>query len=654
MVTAARGAERLSGVSALSHDALAPAALLAAVALLAAPAFRGDLLAYVDNPVHLSELRGLAAGHGWSDATVCGFPLDVLQPPLLYSGLALLSRAGAPLEACYTFMTVLGLLAPALAFYFVARQRVHALSACLLASTLLFYRGSLVDSAATLAGMFGFHIAAAAWILLVHVFSRPTRTRRDTALIALLAAVVGSTHMYVTIALVYLACVHAAWSVWRGRKHVLLKDFAALSLGALAAAAYWLPNLLARTPVVGQPESIAKIFLRLLATGAPAAPANAKGVLARLAFDPIHYVDALPQLAVLLAALAGGALILRSADDAPRYGATMALLVCGLMLLLPLIHLPLLGPQQERLVYIVKLGVLFAALPMLKRASVRFQETRWRWGVTLAGLLGGAYLCRVVIDHEAIPRESGELTEVRAVWSWLREHHRPDWGRVYVQDTFDVAGGFALDHSHLLAQTAEQTGVQQLGAYYGNTPYIKPDLWIDLAAVDSTDAVTRAITVMQRGNATHLLLCEPNAIDRFGSDPRFQVLVRVGRYTVLGLRNAVSRWAVALDGAADVEMRRLAPGRIQLAISSFTSRVAVSESFHPFWRAQPAGVQLSAGPSGLMQLALPDGARGVVDLHYERPGAPFWASVLGFLGVFGLGAYAWLGRAKSERTAYEL
>jgi hypothetical protein len=651
MVTAARDTGRpRAEVRALSHDALATVALVGTVVFMAVPAFRGDLLAYLDNPVHLTELRGLASGHGWSDAAFGGFPLDVLQPPLLYAGLALLGRAGASLEACYTFMTVLGLLAPALAFYFVARQRAHALGACVLSCTLLFYRGSLVGSAATLAGMFGFHIAAAAWILLLDVFSREARTRRDVALIAVLTAVIGSTHMYVTIALVYLAAIHAAWAVWRGRKRVLVPDFAALAVGALAAAAYWLPNLLARTHVDSQPQAILPIMLKLVTTGAPAVPASAKGLLARLAFDPIHHVDVLPQLFVLLAALAGAALVLRDEDDAPRYGASVAVVMFGLMLVMPFIGVPLLGPQDERLVYIVKVGVLFAALPLLQRATLRFPETGLRWGLTLSALLGVASLSRAVIDHEAIPEASSELSELRSTWSWLREHQGASWGRVYVQDSFDVAGGFALDHSHVLAQTAEQTGVMQLGAYYGNTPYNKSDHWLDLVSAEPA-TITRDITLMQRANVTHLLLCESNAIDRFSADPRFQVLIRIGRFAVLALKGAVSRWAVQLDSGEDVALRRLEPGHLQLAASGTSSTVAVSESFHPFWRAQPAGVTLSAGQGGFMQVALPSGTAGAVDLRYQRPSGPFWASMLGYLGVLGLVAYAWLGRSKLERAA---
>jgi hypothetical protein len=641
-------------------DLLAVLGIAILTAIVTLPALRGHLAAYQDNPVHLVEIRELArpGSGGWADFAYCGFPLHMLHSPLVYGGLALLTRWGAPLGALYDLLLALSLLAPALALYFVARRRLRPPWAFALATTIVLYRASLIGGAAALGGMFTFHLAGAAFVLVLDRLARRDRTLRDAVWLAALAGFIGLTHMFITIALVYLGAIHVAWSLWQGaeRRRRLLHDLPALGLGVVAAAAYWMPNLLARTASRAEPESIFNLAIRVVSTHFPLPPPEL-GKLGRITFDPVFFADALPQLAVVVLALGGLRRALRDPDDAPRYGAVIAVLFLGLMFAERWTGLALLGPQNARLMWIARAGLLLAAMPLLCELAARVAPRR-AWALVLAGAAAFALLSGRVVARQSIPPASPELAALEDLWSWLRAHRQPTWGRVFLQDTFAWGPGDRLARSHVLVRTGEVSGVDQLGAIYGATPYARdwmasnPD-WLFGVDVRRPDLIDRVAASMERANATHLVLSNPALFARFEGDPRFLTRVRVGgRFLVLERRGAEGRWARALDGAGEVSLERLQPGRLRLEVAGTPRRIALAQAHHPFWRVDPpGGATLRADADGLMVVE-PSGTQAQrLELTYQPPALPGQLSLAGVAGIAVLAAVDVLRRRRRRAPA---
>ena len=244
--------KQLRAVQSRSIDVVASVGIVLLACIVASPALDGGLLAVGDNAQHLVEIRELALPNstGWSDQGFNGFPLNLLQSPLIYGGLAQLARAGLAIEPWYLLLNLASLCAPSLAAFWLVRAYLPLIPALLLGTSLLFYR----STPASLYGMFTFGLAAAAWLVVFTLLLRETRSLRSFAVLALLSACIGLSHVYVTIALVYLGIVHVACNALSGPdgRRKLIWDLPALALGAFSAAAYWMPNILARTPARGQ------------------------------------------------------------------------------------------------------------------------------------------------------------------------------------------------------------------------------------------------------------------------------------------------------------------------------------------------------------------------------------------------------------------
>jgi hypothetical protein len=274
-----------------------------------------------------------------------------------------------------------------------------------------------------------------------------------------------------------------------------------------------------------------------------------------------------------------------------------------------------------------------------------------------AGALALASLSQHLVSHQAVEEDSPEVADLERVWSWMRAHATPRWGRVYVQDTIWVKSGFLLADSHLLAQTAERAHVEQLGSYYGSNPYVKR--WIGDGgslfglAVTEPGFVDQVVARMSRANATHLLLVDPKVAPRFEGDPHFAVDISVGRYVLLERRDAVARWGRILEGTGDLSVGRMEPGRIRLTLEGTSTRVAVNESFHPFWRVEPQGAgRVAEDADGLLVVdRLAEDARSI-DLVYSPPALPMLITRVSLLGVAGLFAAAAMAKRRlaSRRT----
>lgn len=634
-------------------------ATIGLVTLLAAlPALRGDLILYMDNPVHLAEIRELSRpdATGWSTLGYLGFPLHMLQSPLIYWSMAALTRWGLNLEVLYTAVTVLALAAPAFAFYYVARKRLAVGPALALSCTIILYRASLVGGAAALAGMFGFHLAGAALILVFDRLVQQRRTLRDVWVLALLAGFIGLTHMYITIALVHLGLVHFAWSLWRGRetRRRLPYDVAGLGLGVLAAAAYWMPNLLSKTPPRSTYDPFLRTMSRMVTTGFPLPPPEARG-LARLTFDPILQIDVLPHLVVMALAALGIRHALRDRADGARYGAIVAVLFVFFIIIQPVTGLALLGPQNPRLIWVVRLGVLLAAIPAIAAWSgPLWRGPRGLW-LTAGGALVMSVLCARVVAYESIPLRHPERADVDRLWSWLREHRQPGWGRVYIQDLYGDSAA-KLGQSHILASTAGATGLEQLGPFYGSTPYVKSWAFCDFGflfdrAPDHPALVDDVVTRMGTSSSTHLVVSNPAYFARLEADPRLAVRARLGRFLVLELRAPGPLWARISAGSGTVSAARLSPGRLRLSLEGAPREVSISEAFHPFWRVDPPAGPLRADEHDLMVLGpLADGTREVA-LTYRPPALPGLITRAGVLGIVLLLALDLIRRRRARARA---
>jgi len=625
------------------RDDLAAICVLIAVALIISiPALRSDMLANADTPVHLSEIRDLArpGGNGWSELGFCGFPLSLLQPPLTFGGLAWLTTLGIPLELLFRVAVVASLAVPALVFFGVARRRLNVGWALGLAVTLPLYRASLSGEASALSGMFSFYFAAAALWALADVLVRPSRSLRDVAVIAAFVGFIGASHMYVTIALVYLAVVHAGWSsLDRAKLRRLIYDVPGFVLGTLAAACYWLPNLLAHTSALRIPESLGRIATRLVTSSARGHDIPLT-IVDRLTLDPIFHVDAALQLVTLVLVVLAAKSAWRSTDDLPRYGLTLAGALLSGMALARITGLPLIGPTGTRLVFIAKMGLLASCMPFLRTIANQIALKRLLAAVTV-GALGFAFLMQRIVAEDSMPKSNPAMHDVENLWAWIRTHHDRTWGRLYLQDTFGAPIKNPLDTSHVLVRTAELTGAEQVGAFYGLTPYAQDWLTVDTFAADG---FLRAKEALDRANVTHLLILNAGGVDLVKA--QLTELVRFGQFAVVSRNDVKSAWSSVLEGSGTVQTERLAPGRIRLNQIGSATALSVSESYHPFWKVEPSksGAKLSADAFGMMRVDAPLSESRALELVYAPPATPWVLSIFAGTVIVALFAFTTLRR----------
>jgi hypothetical protein len=593
--------------------------------------FSGQFLDYLDNSPHLAELRSMAHSNlsGWSEFAFLGFPVGLMQSPVIYPSLALLTRWGAPLEIMYSAATVLGVFAPAAALWWVMRERLGSALALIPAATLLTFRGSLVGVTASLGGMFPFHFAAAAFIILSELLARKGRTAYSPAYIALLTALIGLTHLFVTIALVYLAVVHVAWSMVAGheRRARLWFDIPALALGAIAAAAYWLPNAMSHTRPGFESTGIYGIAERFLS--ATTGPRLSGHWVAALMRDPIWHMDILVQALPIMLVGFGLRSVIRGEDDLPRYGLSLSVLLFGLLMTQRILPLPLMGPQGVRLVYFIKIGLLVACVPAILALS-RGNRLRWRWVLGAASVVLLAIGSERVVASHAINPHGADIADVHELWAWLREHHKSDWGRIYLRNTCwrDLS---SLYESHILARTAEATGLEQFGAYYDIPSYADRDWALYTVEDDDPHLIEKTARNMTLGNATHLVLHGAAYLARLDRSPLFDRVATVNRFAIYRLRAAVSRWTDVQAKSTMIEYVREAPGRMKLATSNDTASITLKESFHPFFRTEPPqAAHLSPDRHGRMVVTAVQRNFHIV---YTPPRWPWLVSAIGFLAI---------------------
>jgi hypothetical protein len=242
-----------------------------------------------------------------------------------------------------------------------------------------------------------------------------------------------------------------------------------------------------------------------------------------------------------------------------------------------------------------------------------------------------------------------EMVEVRELWTWLERNRSDEWGRVYLQDTFEKPRpGMELSQSHVLALTAHHTGIRQLGATYGVAPYVTA-MWtssefgtVYKRFIWDQEDIDGVMDWMWASNATHIVASDVRTGQQLDTSDAFESLYRGGRFGVYRAVSVPNEWASVVAPGAGVVETRFQSGRYRLDIRlNRPGDVLVKSSYHPDWRLSSLfPIQIAADESGLMRLQdLPTGPSEVqIRFHPAAwPGvaaAGTWAVIVAGL-IFG-------------------
>jgi len=463
---------------------------------------------------------------------------------------------------------------------------------------------------------------------------------------------IGLTHLFALVPLCLLFFWHSLRRLLGGSEgeRALLPELGAGLLGALASALYWLPAAasLGQTPFTPQHLEIPRLLRRLVLPTDVLVLLGAGSTLPPLSWARL-LVESLPMFALVGLGVAGVYFRVRNGESR-QYGLPMAGLMLAAIVLATVTGSTALGPLSWRMLYFVRVGLALAAIAtcgMLALHAPRWLRRRRAAWIGAAGALGLAFLSSAPLGAVVADRAGPEMTEVRELWRWLRDHRRDDWGRVYLQDTFMTPPlDRMLRFSHVLALSAREAGVHQLGPYYGVVPY-PTGRWtagefgrLFAGRVVSSRDLRQLMVAMERSNATHLVVSDPVLAARLRGTPVFTSLARVGRFEVLQEDRYASSWAVAAEGDATLERIQAGHLRLRLTQPERAAPVLLKIAYHPSWRAAPgAHADLAPEPDGLMRIENLSARGGTLDLLYRAPVLPRWLSGVGWIAVLGLASW---------------
>lgn len=607
------------------------------------PVLSGRGLWYLDNPAHLAEIleRAQPGWQGWSDLAFCGFPLGQWHSPLAYGALAGAVRWGAPLAPAYATALWAAFLFPPLVLFFGARSRIGTPRAALLAAILLLQPPALVGIESAWGGMWTFYLAAGALLLLMQRWS--STHRGSLAGDAMLIGFIGLTHLFVFAMVPLLAAVRMLTSL---RAQTAGRIFGACALGALAAAAVWLPAGWAQAGANWTPQNLSAS--RLL--WALAVPADLQ-VLTSAA--PIPWREALqPGLLPMLALIGwgiAGAFHRPPADGSAthRFGFAFALALLAILLLLPLLPAGfdrICGPVSWRLLYPVRLGLAWSAIGAF---AISNQPSARR--LALTGLLYIALAWTLAAPLRHAVQDPGHRThhEVHSLWAAIQAtSNSNDTGRIYLQDTYQNPASSAglARYSHVLAFTAAATGARQVGAYYGLAPLPTAD-WssgefgrLCGMAPEDPGALSFVLARLRQAHCTRLVVASPLWARMLDGQPGVTREYQSDAFTLFRLSWPDNTGAEVLSVPLKTRARFRPSGEvvIDVAASAAGGAIRISQTWQPGWTLDaPGGVRAGPDASGLWLVEnLPAGDH-VLRL---RPQPSDWPRRISWAAWLGLGA----------------
>lgn len=644
-------------------DVLSVVTLLVTSVVIALPVVRGGCWTYIDNSVHIAEIWELAepGNPAWSEIGFAGFPLGTLHSPLWYPLLAFLVRQGVPVAPLYCAALLVGFVAPSLALYGVARRRAAPGPSALLAYLLLVQSSAIWGIGSPLGGMWTHALSTGVVIVLADLHARPELTARQHCAAAALLAFALLTHLFALplFGFVFVASV----AVLRRRDEIsrveIKRRLAGTAVAAAASAQYWLTLLLVGNEGKAPHQALRPVELltRLLL------PSDAMYLIDHRPGESIRWdlglVDAVPSWALLALGVVGF-LRKRAARDA--LGATGFWFGSALLLLLFVhnyVQLPIFGPVSFRFVEGVRAGFALSAIPLVAEwPGWSSLKTRAYMAMSLVGSALG-FLWGTPLRRDMPESIAEDLSEVRELGRWLREHASPDWGRVYLQDTFghDWRGrGAALSHMPVL--TRHYSGLPQLGAYYGVVPF---QLRWTLSEFNGlygmwTPSEEWVLEAMEKTNAGVLVTSNPDMDGRVARMERLEELGRVGRYTIRRRSGAVNAPIAPLTPANHV-------GTVEYGTNEFhfplmteypRTRVLVKTSFHPWWHLEGLpGSFLRESPEGFLIVDNIPRGEFTVRLWYEPDRTPLHVTFAGWLAIALWAARVWVrspGRGAREQS----
>lgn len=621
--------------------------LLGTAAVVSFPIWRGGYLTYIDNSVHIAEILELSRneGRGWSEIAFAGFPLGTLHSPIWYPLLAFLVRAGAPIGPLYASMLLAGLIATPLAIYATARKRTTATRAGLLAYLVLIQPALLWGIGSPLAGMWTNALASAALVFLTDLYARPSLSPREHLAASALLAFAVLTHLFVLPVLVFLVAITTAihHSDETLSKPEFVQRVTGFAVAAAVSAKYWLTFALTTDPKRVPHQALhplhvaARVFL-------PADPIylGDNRLEEALRWD-LHFIDVVP--IVLLIGL-GVAAAVKKSRTAPlvRTGVLLAAVILGMLILDRYRPVRLLGPVSWRLIESARMGLALAAIPVVAALPVDRIPAALRAVSALAAVALGVFW-GAPLRHDSPESTEAELVEVRKLWSWLKENARPDWGRLYIQDTFGwewLRGGLA--QSHALVLTYEHTRLPQLGTYYGVVPY--PLRWT-LSEFDgfyTTRMPHReyVLDAMQKTNAGAVVTSSRSVYESILRTGAFDRLYETANYAVWRRRKAINDPMDPLSPQNHLSNIRLVAGELSFDVRTdeANARVLARTQWHRSWRLSGIpGARLRASPDGFLMIdRIPKGTFQA-KVRYEPSPLPAIVSSLGLVALAGWAAF---------------
>jgi len=251
-----------------------------------------------------------------------------------------------------------------------------------------------------------------------------------------------------------------------------------------------------------------------------------------------------------------------------------------------------------------------------------------------------------------------EMSYVRALWSWFREHRHPSWDRVHLQDTFMTPPrDQSLARSHVLALTLHETGLEAIGPFYGVVPAATAR-WMrsEFGALfgrgpRAGDAPSHIRRLVEEAAVTHVVTASSYSESLLTTMSEWAPEPRVGRFRIFGPPPAVDapipprapgpHPGDETQGGSPRSARRPPPfgsaRAARFAIDTETDPAGaarLSIAFHPFWEIAegPSGARVSRGRDGFLQVeGLAPGSHHLV-LEY-RPPVAWPASLAGWIGI---------------------